>query len=102
MERPSREFGSKSAVHRCCQKWLVSGVFENIMRDAGKLVEDQGKYRLFECFIDGTFSIALRCVDGIRCTKMGEVLKIMVLVDGMRAVCPSRLTKFRHPLANPL
>jgi hypothetical protein len=34
-----REFGSKSAVHRCFKRWVEGGVFERIMRDAGRLVE---------------------------------------------------------------
>ena len=49
---------------------------------AGKLVESQGKYRLYECFIDGTFSKAKSGGDGIGCTKVGKGVKIMVLVDG--------------------
>ncbi len=43
-----REFGSKSAVHRWFQIWTEAGVFEQIMRDAGRLVEDRGGYRLYE------------------------------------------------------
>lgn len=76
-----RKFGSKSAVHRCFQEWVYGGVFENIMRDAGQLVEEQGEYRLYECFIDGTFSKARGGGDGIGCTKAGKGVKIMVLVD---------------------
>lgn len=75
-----REFGSKSAVHRCFKRW-VEGGFERIMRDAGRLVEDRGEYRLYECFIDGTFSKAKGGGDGIGCTKAGKGVKIMVLVD---------------------
>ena len=76
-----RRFGSKSAVHRCFQRWVEGGVFERIMRDAGRLVEDRGEYRLYECFIDGTFSKAKGGGDGIGCTKAGKGVKIMVLVD---------------------
>jgi len=50
-----REFGSKSAVHRWFKEWVQAGVFEGIMRDAGQLVEERDGYRLYECFIDGTF-----------------------------------------------
>lgn len=76
-----REFGSKSAVHRWFQHWVKSGVFENIMQDAGELVEERGQYRLYECFIDGTFSKAKGGGDGIGLTKAGKGVKIMVLVD---------------------
>ena len=76
-----REFGSKSAVHRWFQRWVRKGVFETLMRDAGQLVEERGEYRLYECFVDGTFSKARGGGDGIGCTKAGKGVKIMVLVD---------------------
>lgn len=76
-----REFGTKSAVHRCFQEWVLDGVFENIMRDAGRLVENEGEYRLYECSVDGTFSKARGGGDGIGCTRVGKGVKIMVLVD---------------------
>jgi len=76
-----RRFGSKSAVHRFFQTWVQQGIFERIMRDAGRLVEDRGEYRLYECFIDGTFAKAKGGGDGIGCTKAGKGVKIMVLVD---------------------
>jgi len=41
-----REFGSKSAVHRCCKRWVEAGVFERIMRDAGCLVVEHGGDRI--------------------------------------------------------
>jgi len=75
------EFGSKSTVHRWFQRWVREGVFETIMRDAGRLVEDRGQYRLYECFVDGTFSKARGGGDGIGCTRVGKGVKIMVLVD---------------------
>ena len=75
------EFGSKSTVHRWFQKWVRDGVFEKIMRDAGRFVEERGQYKLYECFIDGTFSKARGGGDGIGCTRVGKGVKIMVLVD---------------------
>jgi transposase len=75
------EFGSKSTVHRWFQTWVRNGVFERIMRDAGRLVEERGAYRLYECFVDGTFSKARGGGDGIGCTRVGKGVKIMVLVD---------------------
>ena len=76
-----REFGARSTVHRWFQKWTRDGVFEGIMRDAGCLVEEREGYRLYECFIDGTFSKAKGGGDGIGKTKAGKGVKIMVLVD---------------------
>jgi transposase len=76
-----REFGSKSTVHRWFQAWTRGGVFEQIMRDAGQLVEERDGYRLYECFIDGTFSKAKGGGDGVGTTKAGKGVKIMILVD---------------------
>ena len=76
-----RSFGCKSTVHRRFQAWVRDGVFENIMRQAGRCVEEQGGYRLYECFIDGTFAKAKGGGDGIGCTRVGKGVKIMVLVD---------------------
>ena len=76
-----RHFGAKSSVHKYFTLWVRAGVFEGIMRDAGALVEQRGGYRLYECFIDATFSKARGGGDGIGVTKAGKGVKIMVLVD---------------------
>lgn len=75
------EFGSKSTVHRWFQAWVHGGVFEAIMRESGRFVEARGAYKLYECYIDGTFSKARGGGDGIGCTRVGKGVKIMVLVD---------------------
>ena len=76
-----KRFGSKSAVHRWFQTWTRDGVLEQIMREAGRCIEERNGYRLYECFIDGTFAKAKGGGDGIGCTKAGKGVKIMVLVD---------------------
>ncbi|MCA9245079.1 MAG: IS5 family transposase, partial [Phycisphaerales bacterium] len=76
-----REFGAKSTVHRWFKIWTEAGVFEEIMRAAGRCVEERDGFRLYECFIDGTFAKAKGGGDGIGCTKAGKGVKIMVLVD---------------------
>lgn len=76
-----RRFGPKSTVHRWFQTWARQGVFEKLMRDAGRCVEQGDGYRVYECFIDGTFSKARGGGDGIGLTKAGKGVKIMVLVD---------------------
>jgi transposase len=76
-----RRYGTKSTVHRWFQTWTHAGVFEQIMHDAGRLVEERDGYRLYECFIDGTFAKAKGGGDGIGATKAGKGVKIMVLVD---------------------
>ena len=76
-----REFGAKSAVHRYFQRWVREGVFERLLRDAGRVVEERGGFRLYECFIDGSFAKARGGGDGVGLTKAGKGVKIMVLVD---------------------
>jgi len=75
------EYGAKSTVHRWFQTWVREGVLEAILRDAGRMVEQRGAYKLYECFVDGTFSRARGGGDGIGCTRAGKGVKIMVLVD---------------------
>ena len=76
-----RQFGTKSTVHRWFKKWVRDGVFEAILRDAGRCVEERDGFKLYECFIDGTFAKARGGGDGIGATKAGKGVKIMVLVD---------------------
>lgn len=76
-----RAFGSKSTVHRWFQTWTAAGVFERLLQEAGRCVEERHGFRLYECFIDATFSKARGGGDGIGRTKVGKGLKIMVMVD---------------------
>lgn len=76
-----KHFGSKSSVHTYFTLWTRAGVFEDIMRDAGDLVEERGGYRLYECFVDATFSKARGGGDGVGVTKAGKGVKIIILVD---------------------
>ena len=75
------EFGAKSTVHRWFARWVADGVFERLLQSAGRLVETRGGYRLYECFIDATFSKAKGGGDGVGVTRVGKGVKIMVLVD---------------------
>lgn len=75
------EFGTKSSVHRAFKRWVEAGAFESVLPAAGSMVEEQGGYKLYECFIDGTFAKAKGGGDGIGCTKAGKGVKIMILVD---------------------
>lgn len=68
-------------MHKYFTQWVKAGVFEGMMRDAGQLVEQRGGYRLYECFVDATFSKAKGGGDGVGVTKAGKGVKIMVLVD---------------------
>lgn len=77
---PAR-FGAKSTVHRRFAKWAREGVFETLLQAAGRRVEDRGGYKVYECFVDGTFAKAKGGGDGIGCTKAGKGVKIMVIVD---------------------
>ena len=70
------EYGSKSTVHRYFKQWVEDGVFEKLMRAAGRCVEENDGFKLFECFIDGTITKAKGGGDGIGCTKAGKGVKI--------------------------
>jgi transposase len=75
------EFGSKSTVHRWFRKWAQAGVFEILMGEAGSLVEQRNGFKVYECFVDGTFAKAKSGGDGIGCTRAGKGVKIMIMVD---------------------
>lgn len=75
------EYGSKSTVHRWFRHWVEAGVFEALMIKAGACVEEEGGFKLYECFVDGSFSKAKSGGDGIGCTKAGKGVKIMIMVD---------------------
>lgn len=76
-----RRFGSRSSVHRAFQRWVEAGAFEKLLQDMGKVVREETGFKLYECYIDGTFSKARGGGDGIGCTKAGKGVKIMIMVD---------------------
>lgn len=45
------------------------------------MVEERDGYKLYECYVDGSFSKAKGGGDGIGCTKAGKGVKIMIIVD---------------------
>jgi len=91
------EFGARATVHRWFQRWVREGVFERLMRDAGQLVEEREGFKLYECYIDGTFAKARGGGDGIGATKAGKGVKIMVLVDARGLpVAVDTMTAQRH------
>ena len=67
-----RKYGSKSTVHRWFRKWVEASVFEALMIKAGACVEEVGGFKLYECFVDGSFSKAKSGGDGIGCSKAGK------------------------------
>ena len=75
------EFGTKSAVHRSFQRWVGDGAFETLLNTLGALVEEGGGFKLYECYIDGSFAKAKGGGDGIGCTKAGKGVKLMIMVD---------------------
>lgn len=66
------QFGSKSSVHRAFQRWVKAGAFEKMRRDMGETVREHSGFKLYECYVDGTFSKAKGGGDGIGCTKAGK------------------------------
>ena len=53
-------------MHDWFHRWAEAGVIEEIMRKAGHSVEQRGGFRLYECFVDATFSKARQGGDGGR------------------------------------
>ncbi|MFO0837459.1 MAG: hypothetical protein U1D55_02965 [Phycisphaerae bacterium] len=49
-------------VHRYFQRWVRDGIFERILRQAGRVAEERDGFKLYECFIDGTFAKAAAAV----------------------------------------
>jgi len=76
------EFGTKSAVHRAFQRWVNLGAFEALLAAMGSIIKERNGFKLYECYIDGTFSKAKGGGDGVGCTKAGKGVKIMIMVDG--------------------
>jgi transposase len=76
-----RQFGAKSTVHDWFLRWAKAGVFDRLMREAGHCVAERDGFKLYECFVDATFSKARQGGDGIGATKLGRGVKIMLLVD---------------------
>ncbi len=50
------EFGPKSTVHDRFHGGAEGGVFERVMRRAGRRVEQRGGFKLYESFVDATFA----------------------------------------------
>ena len=75
------KLGCKSTAHRWFLSWAKAGVFEELMNLAGLCIEEKGGFKLYECFIDGTFSKAKGGGDGIGATKVGKGVKLMIMVD---------------------
>lgn len=75
------EFGSKSSLHRAFKRWVEMGAFESLLAQLGEMVEEREGFKLYEYYVDGTFSKAKGGGDGIGCTKAGKGMKIMIMVD---------------------
>src|ERR1019366_559615 len=75
------EFDFKSMAHGWFHGWAEAGVFDRIMREAGRCVEQRDGFRFYECFVYATFSKARHGGDGIGVTRLGKGVKITLLVD---------------------
>ena len=60
---PNR-YPSYQTCHRRFQEWVWSGTFEAILRKLVQDVKERGDLDLTECFIDGTFVMAKKGVQG--------------------------------------
>jgi transposase len=58
-DMPDR-YPSYQTCHRRFQEWVKAGAFEEILKALACDLEEQGDLDLSECFVDGTFVIAIR------------------------------------------
>src|SRR6266581_3643350 len=63
------KLGSKSTAHRWFRTWAQAGVFEELMNVAGLCIEEKEGFKLYECFIDGSFAKAKGGGDLDRCDQ---------------------------------
>lgn len=75
------EFGTKSSVHRAFKRWEKMGAFAQLLVSLGQMIEKRNGFKLYECYIDGTFAKAKGGGDEIECTKVGKGVKLMIMVD---------------------
>lgn len=100
-----REFGTESSVYRAFQRWVEMGALEELLTRGGSMVEERKGFKLYECFIDGTFAKAKGGGDGIGCTKAGKGVKIMIMVDAKGlpiAVNTGKASPHESTLVEPL
>lgn len=57
------------------------GAFEALFAAMGSIVKERTGFKLYECYINGTFSKANGRGNGIGCTKAGKGVKIIIMVD---------------------
>src|SRR5450432_4442580 len=98
-------FGTKSSGHRAFQRWVRIGAFEVLLAAVGSIVKERKGFKLYECYLDGTFAKAKGGGDGIGCTKAGKGVKIMIMVDARGlpiAVNTGRASPHESTLVAPL
>jgi transposase len=74
-------FGTKSSVHRAFQRWVQAGAFAALLAAMGSIIKERRGFKLYECYVDGTFAKAKGGGDGIGCPKAGKGVKSMIMVD---------------------
>lgn len=53
-----KEYPPYQTCHRRFQQWVDTGVFDKVIEELARDLQDRGGIDLSECFIDGTFSLA--------------------------------------------
>jgi transposase len=57
------------------------GCRQGLLEAIGSIIKERRGFKLYECYVDGTFAKAKSGGDGIGCTKAGKGVKIMIMVD---------------------
>jgi hypothetical protein len=60
-------YPSYQTCHRRFQEWVRSGVLRGVLESLAQDLEERGKFKLSECFIDATFAVAKK-----RAPELGE------------------------------
>ncbi len=53
-----KEYPPYQTCHRRFQQWVEEGVFDKVIEQLARDLQDRGSIDMRECFIDGTFSLA--------------------------------------------
>jgi transposase len=76
-----RTFPPKSTVHDYLQTWVEREAFRDLLAKVVRMLVEEGRIDLQECFIDATFAPAKAGGEGVGLTRKGKGSKIQLVVD---------------------
>jgi len=76
-----RTFPPKSTVHDYLKSWSADSAFRKLLSKVVKMLVEQDRIDLEECFIDATFAPAKAGGQGVGLTRKGKGSKMQIIVD---------------------